>query len=212
MGYIADGFEPLLQKVIQDLVREEVLPYLEQEYFNKNFRDYAPVFYNKAGQSFNTYDFRSSNYDEGFRAVGRQLKDIDTAKSAKGFGFTIGPNLDRLDTRNYSAFSVTGDTPWTSWFLAVEMGTGVGSNTGGEVNLTGPTKTSPPGAWHFGRADRQGSGPRFVGQQGFHIFWDPSNRTRPREFWVQLFREKLPVRIQTGLATFLTGKKVLRPS
>lgn len=67
-----------------------------------------------------------------------------------------------------------------SLFHAIEFGTGISENVGGDqyVVSEGPTKEYPPGAWRYGPAT--GGGPLHLGQKGFHFLYDARNR-RPRQ-------------------------------
>lgn len=205
---MADGFAAAVQSVMREVVSEDILPYIEAQYFSKNFRDYSPIFVNSKGEEFNTYDM--GNYERGFMDLGRELKKVEfnttSSGSPKGIGFRLGGRAGQMSIESYTAFGdKTGTTDRDSWFLAVELGTGIADNIpSGEVFTSGRTKAdSPSGAWFFGPT-RGGvnTGPKFLGQRGFNIFWEDGNAYRPADFWLKVFNERIPMRLTKKLAPF----------
>jgi hypothetical protein len=202
-------FQKALKQVIKDVVKEEVLPYLEANFYDASWPEHSPIFTTASGDMYNTFYMQGANYDEGFEDFWNTISDFDAYASNDGAGFQLAPNAEYLLFDNYTAFSgITGSTKKDSWFLGVERGTGVGENTGGNI-FDGTTKYGPPeGSWWFGPKSKPKTGPQFLGQKGFNLFWSPESTRRPQPFWKKLLREKLPGRLQTDLVAYLKGKSI----
>lgn len=130
------------------------------------------------------------------RGHGDLLQRLTQTRGPQVSGSTIsqriGYNVMDLRSNEYSPIK-HGFSSLNTWFLAVEWGTGIAENVGapwvkqpGEPP-GGHTK-DPDGSWWLG--PRTGEGLHIRGQKGFHVFWDTTDRARPRGVWEKLFHEE----------------------
>lgn len=202
--------------VAERFLKEEMLPYLQAEFFKRandtihwprviQYREgMGPSKYGiRRGQhSSNRYQkyhpitgkrvWRIHNLAQGFVDLFEQITKKRVFVDERAVRVGIGPMRDVLRLRLNEYMPTFGgkgtNSEWNTLFYAVEYGTGVRENVGGGkwVRKEGPTKAaSPPGSWWLGEP---GEGAHFVGQKGFHLFYEEETRYRNRQLQDEIKR------------------------
>lgn len=115
-------------------------------------------------------------------------------------GLGSGPQIMALYLPDYMQMQGSSSTnsEYTSLFLAIEYGTGVADNVGGEQFVRHEGNTAEPdGSWWLG--PQVGMGLHFLGQRGFHFLYDEHSRM-PREIYAERVKSKLAEYIRAAFS------------
>jgi hypothetical protein len=130
----------------------------------------------------------------GFQKIIEVLKTVTSNVTSGSENTIITAGLGNrnelfgLKLSQYMPVKTKSKSDFNSLFKAVEYGTGIADNVGGEnwvrYSSTMPSKdhsrsateAGERGAWFFSAPGAEGTGMRFTGQKGAHVFYDETTR------------------------------------
>ena len=196
----ARAFDALLAEAVYEFFKTRIMPYIKGQFSNKSPSVYG-IRYIRSDKSKelwgNTIGIMSPNRTRrGFTELERKATDFTVQNKPGRITAIAGKGIYDLRTSQFHPAFAPSELD--SWFLAVELGTGIGENVGDPwVRTEGPSKDPEgDGSWRPGRpSNLNPTGPRFLGQKGFHIFWDENSR-QPAPIWRKVFRQEFPAFLQ----------------
>ncbi len=205
---LAEEFQGKLVKVLEDFLTIEVMPYMNTV-AGMGGEEFSPQIAGRreikgvevqGGEREESVFVNFIDVTQGFTDIARYMKALKVSKSAQGAIGTIGSGIYNLKSSDYGLPS-RSTTQFNTWFLNVELGTGIAANVGGKPRTAGRTKDPEgDGSWWLG--PETGKGLRFFGQKGFHMFWDEQTG-RPVSFWNKLLLERFPAFMRKKLSNIL---------